>query len=245
MIKLFRNIRQNLLAQGKTSRYLKYAIGEIILVVIGILIALQLNNWNQNRVTKIEERTILKNIHSEFIQNKKVLQVTIDENEIGFNTAKTILDLVGQDHETINKQNVDSLFYYALETGSFRPSENTISDLLQSGRLQLLQNENLKDLIYQWTRSMKSSDVSFNRVELKIDNELVPYLSKNYSVKDIDIYGDLKWKNKTLLKVDKFKIFEDIEFENIMDDYLYRVIGNRKRLIELTVLIDDILKETE
>lgn len=52
MIKLFRNIRKNLLAEGKTSRYLKYAIGEIILVVIGILIALSINNWNENRKQK-------------------------------------------------------------------------------------------------------------------------------------------------------------------------------------------------
>lgn len=47
MIKFFRNIRQNLLAEGKIGKYLKYASGEIILVVIGILIALQINNWNE------------------------------------------------------------------------------------------------------------------------------------------------------------------------------------------------------
>lgn len=49
MIKFFRTIRQNLLSEGKTGKYLKYAIGEIILVVIGILIALQINNWNEER----------------------------------------------------------------------------------------------------------------------------------------------------------------------------------------------------
>ena len=49
MIKFFRKIRQNLLSEGKTGKYLKYAIGEIILVVIGILIALSINNWNQNQ----------------------------------------------------------------------------------------------------------------------------------------------------------------------------------------------------
>ncbi len=47
MIKFFRNIRKTLLTEGKTSKYFKYAIGEIVLVVIGILIALQINNWNE------------------------------------------------------------------------------------------------------------------------------------------------------------------------------------------------------
>ena len=60
MIKLFRNIRKKLLEQGKTANYLKYAIGEIILVVIGILIALSINNWNENR----KEENRLLNIYS-------------------------------------------------------------------------------------------------------------------------------------------------------------------------------------
>ena len=63
MIKFFRKIRQNLLMENKTSKYFKYAIGEIILVVIGILIALQINNWNENRLKKeqlisVYERTL-------------------------------------------------------------------------------------------------------------------------------------------------------------------------------------------
>jgi hypothetical protein len=59
MIKLFRNIRKNLLNEGKTTKYFKYAVGEIVLVVIGILIALQINNWNQLNKTKIEEKELL------------------------------------------------------------------------------------------------------------------------------------------------------------------------------------------
>ena len=55
MIKFFRKIRFNLLSENNTSKYFKYAFGEIILVVIGILIALQINNWNENRKNKITE----------------------------------------------------------------------------------------------------------------------------------------------------------------------------------------------
>ena len=59
MIKFFRNIRKSLLMENKTSRYFKYAIGEIILVIIGILIALQINNWNENRKSLINEKATL------------------------------------------------------------------------------------------------------------------------------------------------------------------------------------------
>lgn len=223
MLKLFRKIRQNLLMENKTSKYLKYAIGEIVLVVIGILIALQINNWNQKRMLLNEEKVILKNIHTEFLENKIAKKIAFKKNKQVLKASKILLNLVGQKREIIQQHNVDSLFYVTLETGSYRPSENTISDLLQSGKLQLLQNDKLKNLIYNWSSTLQNQKVSFNRVELKIDNELVPYLSKNYSMKDIDQYGDLKWQSKTVLKIDKFQLFEDILFENILDDYLFRV----------------------
>ena len=60
MIKFFRKIRQKTLSEGKTGKYLKYAFGEIIIVVVGILIALQINNWNEHRKIKNAEIEILK-----------------------------------------------------------------------------------------------------------------------------------------------------------------------------------------
>ena len=76
MLKFFRKIRQNLLSEGKTGKYLKYAIGEIILVVIGILIALQINNWNENRK--------LQNIEHNYL---KLLLEDLDEESINLNNA--------------------------------------------------------------------------------------------------------------------------------------------------------------
>ena len=66
MIQFLKKIRYSLMETGKTARYFKYAIGEIILVVIGILIALQINNWNENRLARIEEQTILTNLKEDF-----------------------------------------------------------------------------------------------------------------------------------------------------------------------------------
>ncbi|MFT5970440.1 MAG: hypothetical protein ACI8ZO_000952 [Flavobacteriales bacterium] len=69
MIKFFRRIRQNLLMENKTSKYFKYAIGEIILVVIGILIALQINNWNEKRKNDSKIATILKEIQKDLLED--------------------------------------------------------------------------------------------------------------------------------------------------------------------------------
>ncbi len=245
MIKFFKNIRKTFLVEGKTTNYLKYAIGEIVLVVIGILIALQINNWNEERILKIEEKSIVKNLHNEFLQNKKIIQKSIEDSDNCIHILKSLMDFMGKDEELINKHNVDSLLFYAFDPPIFRPSENTISGLIQSGRLELLQNPDLVDLIYEWGRTMKALNDHSGRLLINIDNVVQPYLSKHYSLKDIDVYGDLNWKNKTILEIDKLKIFEAIEFENITDDFIYRVNECNKRLMELETIINKILKETE
>ena len=69
MIKFFRKIRQHLLSKGKTGAYLKYALGEIILVVIGILLALQINNWNELRKARTKEKILLGQIREDYQAN--------------------------------------------------------------------------------------------------------------------------------------------------------------------------------
>src|SRR5210317_82159 len=72
MIKFFRKIRQNLLSEGKSGKYLKYAVGEIILVVIGILIAVQLNDFNEKKNSQNELDQLLIDL-TEFMESQKVL----------------------------------------------------------------------------------------------------------------------------------------------------------------------------
>ena len=78
MIKFFRKIRQNLLSEGKTGKYFKYAIGEIILVVIGILIALQINNWNESRKQFTSEKEFITSVKYDLKQDKAFIQLIIE-----------------------------------------------------------------------------------------------------------------------------------------------------------------------
>lgn len=73
MIKFFRKIRQKLLTENKFGKYFTYAIGEIMLVVIGILIALQISNWNENRKMRISELSILEEIQEALVQDTIVI----------------------------------------------------------------------------------------------------------------------------------------------------------------------------
>ena len=231
--------------ENKTGKYFKYAIGEIVLVVIGILIALSINNWNENRLEKIEEHSFLSNLRNEFSQNKKALKTVLEMFDRSLKADFIIMDLFGQNREELKRINTDSILSHSYYYEKFNSSENALSGLIQSGKLQLLQNEKLKYLLYDWSRTILSAEGLFEDLDVKIENDVTPYLTKNHSIKDIDYYGDLKWKSKSILKSDKLKIFEDIEYENLMSDLTYRKRAYYNALKTADLIIDSIIQETK
>ncbi len=234
-----------LAAENKVGKYLRYAIGEILLVVIGILIALQINNWNQERIARNEEQNILNNLHAEFLLNSNILKDNITTNEKCYNTGIFIMHLIGKDRESISTNNTDSLIYYSIEYSKFSPSENVLADLLQSGRLQLISNDKLRETLYKWSQEIKHAEDDYKGVDDKIRLSLLPYLSKNYPLKDVDAYGPLNWQEKSRLEIDKLQIFYDMEYENIMDDLLYKLNWYNDVTHRLEKIIDTILEETK
>ena len=93
MIKFFRKIRRQLLLENKTGKYLKYAIGEILLVMIGILLALQVNQWNEVRKTKSLEQSYLKNLLEEFTSNRDALLNMKKSDSVLLASGSMLLDL--------------------------------------------------------------------------------------------------------------------------------------------------------
>ena len=119
MIKFFRHIRKSLLMENKTSKYFKYAIGEIVLVVIGILIALQINNWNeQNKEQKIVE-SYLKNLVVDLNEDIKMtenLVVSIKYKVFYIDKLATFF----RDKEITELDNLE-VFYEAYDNYGYRP----------------------------------------------------------------------------------------------------------------------------
>ena len=141
MIKFFRKIRQNLLSEGKTGKYLKYAIGEIVLVVIGILIALQINNWNNNRI----EHKIETNILSEILVNLEKDVINLN-SKIKFNENKFKINNEVLEHLEQKTPLTDSLKYsYSRLTGrgTFEPITVAYENLKSKG-IDIIQNDSLR-----------------------------------------------------------------------------------------------------
>ena len=102
MIKFFRKIRQNLLMENKTGKYFKYAIGEIVLVVIGILIALQINNNNEAKKDRTFELTMLKEVRKELIKDTIYFNMIAKRAEIAKDGAQKLINLMIKENTNLD-----------------------------------------------------------------------------------------------------------------------------------------------
>ncbi|MBT8307071.1 MAG: hypothetical protein KJN85_09050 [Maribacter sp.] len=245
MIKFFKHIRQRLLTENKFSKYLLYAIGEIVLVMIGILLALQVNNWNEANKGKKAEQVVLKNLAHEFKSNHKdliSLKTTITNC---YEANKTIMSFFNKERRIIEKKNTDSLIFYSLEFDRFSPSENVLQDLLQSGRLDLISKDSLRNALFDWTRTLKLAEERYDDCFLKLIHDLIPYLTQNFVFKDLDQYSNQKWENPSEFKVDKLALFNDRVYENLVDDFIYRINRYLLELGKLESIIENIQNQID
>ncbi len=199
MVKFFRHIRKSLIQQNRVGKYFKYAFGEILLVVIGILIALQINNWNEERKQNDNEQAILKRLEKEFRSNKKQLLNKIELRNNLIKSSKKLLEYF----DTPKNVERDSIFVYlsAIQPPTFDPIQN---DLVSSGNIEILKDEALKQLLVNWSTDV----IQLQEVEqifLRFcEQRLFPYLN------EIDIQRDMMytyWKDapKNLLESKKVR----------------------------------------
>ncbi len=245
MIKAFRNIRQKLLHSGKLKSYMAYAIGEIALVMIGILLALQVNNWNQTRLQRTEESNILSNLHTEFLENKIELDKSTAIFNGAYNANLTLMNLVGSDVEELKKHNLDSILYESLPSIQIVFSDNVIKDVLQSGRLHIIQDQELIQLIHQWEAQILLIKERESQLELWINNQLMPYLLDYVSFKQTDDYGKMPWGGKSKLKTNYYQLFQQLKYEGLIDNTLWYHNKNKLSLETANELIKKIIRVTE
>ena len=182
MIKLFRNIRKKIEAEGKTTNYLKYAIGEIVLVVIGILIALQVNNWNEGRKDKKFEYEILSLIDQNLKQDSISLSFELSNTKLAIKLTDRLLDQV-----TLKNYN-DSLNIWMGKIICFERfrSQSSAYEMLKAKGLENISDKTLQmALISYYDESLYRIYQSLNDVELSINNDWTPLIKKEFS--------DFKW----------------------------------------------------
>ncbi|WP_422106392.1 DUF6090 family protein [Winogradskyella sp.] len=160
MIKFFRKIRQRLLSENKFSKYLLYAIGEIILVVIGILIALQINTMREHALEQKKEQAFLREINLDFKSNKVQLDSIMAHNKNAMDCCHHLqkqISILKKSPRNIthfeNNPLRDTIMYYqgtCFTNKSFNPKNGTVRALINSSSFDLIQNDSLRRLLISW-----------------------------------------------------------------------------------------------
>jgi hypothetical protein len=135
--------------QNKTGKYFKYAIGEIVLVVIGILIALSINNWNEARKIRAIEQTLLKDLKIELTSNLSELGEVIFEHEKSLKAAQELLAYSRKPRELdkIPDSTVQRMISTMNKNWTYNPQKGILNSITSSGQLSYIGNKELRYLL--------------------------------------------------------------------------------------------------
>lgn len=220
MIKFFRKIRQNLLSENKFSKYLIYAIGEIILVVIGILIALSINNWNENRKSNNAEKYLLSSLNKEFRINKPLLEKSIARLDSSISHLSILLKLMNKTVENnFTDHSLDSIIYRSLRNISWEPSDFTLKEIENSTSLSNLKNKELGLLLYDWASHYQEIE---KRESLSASgfNQYLNLIKQQGSLRQLDRFGKLLPEEGSILRPNNRHLLINPEFENTVGDFM-------------------------
>jgi hypothetical protein len=241
MIKFFRKIRQGLLSKNKFSKYLLYAIGEIVLVVIGILIALTINNSNQNSIIKEKEQTYLKGLKNEFQISKIKLNKLIEVNRHNLNSAKQILEFIANKNEIPTEKHFSELLYNTFSLNiSFNPNNSILNEMINSGSLKDISNTDLRIQLTNWISTL--DDISKQEMDLGIQrenaldifrrndnslrtifnltgvNQQIGLPKVNNTISNLKLLNSIEFENNTLMFVLTCYSTEKAHYEPLMED---------------------------
>jgi hypothetical protein len=165
MINFFRKVRKQLADDNKPLKYMRYAIGEIVLVVIGILIALQINNWNEERKDRIVEQQYLKGLQEEFELNGEQLHRFIKLNDELLEASTALLQYTGPKATSIGVPKMGQLLGNIMGSSvGYESNPGVLEDLINSGNLNKLTNSDLRKVLSLWKADLTKSKVQ----EIKI-----------------------------------------------------------------------------
>lgn len=250
MIKFFRKIRQNLLSEGKTGKYLIYAFGEIVLVVIGILIALQINNWNESKKESKRELSLLVNLKNNIAEDIISLKQQDSVFLVFENNAARGIELF---YKARTIKDIDSIAN--LSPGFWNElyiNNNTYNEMTNSGNMYTMKNKELQKQITAYYLNVEADKYymrEVNNEQAHLYNrmpELYPYkfLISQLKNKKINLnLIDTTWINNpnstTYLALDIY-LNSNQETNNV-----YRRSVYKRNIVRAEKLLADIKEELE
>jgi hypothetical protein len=219
--------------QNKTGRYLKYAIGEIVLVVIGILIALSINNWNKEEINRSEALNYYKNIKRQLKEDKGGISGNIVYNNNYLEQYKYAIDIIEQN----DRSEIDSLAQITINLmkfSDFHRQSNIYETMVNSGEIKLLKNQQIIEKLQRLEETYIYMNKLENTHSEAVNSLLVPNIVSmikvfNMKIENIEKLYSFEFQNSfvliTALMKEKNEIYQrglnEINvLHNLIDDEL-------------------------
>lgn len=229
MLKFFKKIRQSLLSEGKTGKYFKYAIGEIVLVVIGILIALQINNWNERRKDREQEKEFLIGLKETLNRD---LERNLRSQEVNQRALKSMQIITEHLEQDLPYNDSLKNHFGTAHNFLFWDLSESVFESLEAKGLDLISNKNLRDsLALAYGNHNKSINFAGFRYHDYIDHAILNIFNKHF---------DMAWGNAK--NSPSATIMVPLDYENLKTDkefkYFIKTLPNL-HYYKLTVPLED------
>ncbi|RNC92089.1 MAG: hypothetical protein ED555_02985 [Allomuricauda sp.] len=236
MIKFFRRIRQKLLSENKFSKYLLYAIGEIILVVIGILIALQINNWNENRKDRTLEHSTLIEIKNSLELDSKLLK---DEIEFQLDNALVSTQLLNHIRQKKPYDSKLDVMWERIIRYYFVDFNTSAYTLLESRGIDIIQNETLRrKIVDHYNIHQRNLERSVDVGEHLSNENLIYFFDR--------VYPDITPNFKKTYKIDN-EYWTPADYQTLLNDskLIPKISHSIKVRYRFSKLLDEFVKKQE
>ncbi len=227
MIKFFRHIRERLLNENKFSKYMLYAIGEIVLVVIGILIALSINNWNEGQSKRKAELNFYRNTKQQLLDDADNIASELEDNIILNKQFSYAIKLI-QANDKSKKDSLGKIAVNLIDYSDFDGQGNIYETMVNSGDLKLLRNpeiiEKLRRLEETYFYMNRMETIHFDAI-MSIVPEIIPNIRLSTSKVENEeyLYG--------LVFENLFVITHSITFEK--DEVYNEIINEIESIIQV------------
>jgi hypothetical protein len=216
MIKFFRKIRQNLLSENKFSKYLIYAIGEIVLVVIGILIALQINSWNQFKKDRLEELSILTRFENDLQEDLNRINLLYKYNERLVRDLRVIIR--GLSNKDLGRDIFAERSKNMTRYATYDKIDGTYKETVSAGKLSLIVDDAIRDEILKFYETAESDFPVDFIIESQMEKYIMPTFFKTLGYTKEFAFVTTMEPNE----------FESIDMDLIYNDKEYRSVLTSK-----------------
>jgi hypothetical protein len=252
MIRFFRSIRQGLINEGKTSKYFRYAVGEILLVMIGILLALQVNNWNEERKRATQERELSEKLYEELegaLEYNKMMSRYYDgliemiDRTLSIGSLAEVKSLLEEEKDYPGMRRYSFTRFITDAYRDYSPSIEVYKAAVSDGSIRLISNEALLSMLR----------LSFVRRPGSLENLLEKEIAKNVFIQNhianhyaglfVDSMNrvDGNWNQETEIKLME-AILQDGSIKYQLHEKRWVIIGKKLLIDNLTESAEEFLK---